>query len=243
MHRHRFCRLRSTNATNSSTTSSPISRPIRSSPIAPHMAASSRARRRRSITSSSRPLRSMHRIPRSMPWNDSFDDHKQRIKVDNVVTVEGLGVQQGRRSRSRHAQVPLRLCRQPDARVRLERSGAAVESARRTALDAQQAKASTARRASRKSSNAAAQVVEQQIDEIKVEVDARNTEPADAAQKNQGRDHQSVITPFSLAAVADNRNVRTFRRAAGSPAASTRPAPRCARRSSRRARPAGSRCP
>jgi hypothetical protein len=25
-------------------------------------------------------------------WNDSFDDHKQRIKVDNVVTVEGLGV-------------------------------------------------------------------------------------------------------------------------------------------------------
>ncbi len=27
-----------------------------------------------------------------MPWNDSFDDHKQRIKVDNVVTVEGLGV-------------------------------------------------------------------------------------------------------------------------------------------------------
>lgn len=27
-----------------------------------------------------------------MPWNDSFDDRKQRIKVDNVVTVEGLGV-------------------------------------------------------------------------------------------------------------------------------------------------------
>jgi hypothetical protein len=26
------------------------------------------------------------------PWNDSFDDGKQRIKVDNVVTVEGLGV-------------------------------------------------------------------------------------------------------------------------------------------------------
>ena len=26
------------------------------------------------------------------PWNDAFDDHKQRIKVDNVVTVEGLGV-------------------------------------------------------------------------------------------------------------------------------------------------------
>ena len=26
------------------------------------------------------------------PWNDSFDDHKQRIKVDNIVTVEGLGV-------------------------------------------------------------------------------------------------------------------------------------------------------
>jgi hypothetical protein len=27
-----------------------------------------------------------------VPWNDSFDEHKQRIKVDNVVTVEGLGV-------------------------------------------------------------------------------------------------------------------------------------------------------
>lgn len=26
------------------------------------------------------------------PWNDSFDDRKQRIKVDNVVTVEGQGV-------------------------------------------------------------------------------------------------------------------------------------------------------
>jgi hypothetical protein len=26
------------------------------------------------------------------PWNDAFDEHKQRIKVDNVVTVEGLGV-------------------------------------------------------------------------------------------------------------------------------------------------------
>jgi hypothetical protein len=26
------------------------------------------------------------------PWNDSFDEHKQRIKVDNVVTVEGQGV-------------------------------------------------------------------------------------------------------------------------------------------------------
>jgi hypothetical protein len=26
------------------------------------------------------------------PWNDSFDDKKQRIKVDNVVTVEGEGV-------------------------------------------------------------------------------------------------------------------------------------------------------
>ncbi|KMQ72767.1 putative lipoprotein transmembrane [Candidatus Burkholderia pumila] len=25
------------------------------------------------------------------PWNDSFDDKKQRIKVDNVVTVEGQG--------------------------------------------------------------------------------------------------------------------------------------------------------
>jgi hypothetical protein len=27
-----------------------------------------------------------------MPWNDAFDDRKQRIKVDNIVTVEGLGV-------------------------------------------------------------------------------------------------------------------------------------------------------
>jgi hypothetical protein len=26
------------------------------------------------------------------PWNDSFDDKKQKIKVDNVVTVEGNGV-------------------------------------------------------------------------------------------------------------------------------------------------------
>jgi hypothetical protein len=26
------------------------------------------------------------------PWNESFDEHKQRIKVDNVVTVEGQGV-------------------------------------------------------------------------------------------------------------------------------------------------------
>jgi hypothetical protein len=26
------------------------------------------------------------------PWNDSFDDKKQKIKVDNVVTVEGQGV-------------------------------------------------------------------------------------------------------------------------------------------------------
>ncbi|GAB5099681.1 hypothetical protein P9250_26965 [Caballeronia sp. LP006] len=26
------------------------------------------------------------------PWNDSFDEKKQRIKVDNVVTVEGEGV-------------------------------------------------------------------------------------------------------------------------------------------------------
>ncbi|WP_244815785.1 BspC domain-containing protein [Caballeronia sp. Lep1P3] len=26
------------------------------------------------------------------PWNDSFDQKKQRIKVDNVVTVEGQGV-------------------------------------------------------------------------------------------------------------------------------------------------------
>ncbi|QIE24368.1 hypothetical protein SBC1_22660 [Caballeronia sp. SBC1] len=27
-----------------------------------------------------------------VPWNDAFDEHKQRIKVDNIVTVEGLGV-------------------------------------------------------------------------------------------------------------------------------------------------------
>ncbi|HXZ09746.1 MAG TPA: hypothetical protein VEI25_16975 [Paraburkholderia sp.] len=26
------------------------------------------------------------------PWNDSFDEGKQRVKVDNIVTVEGLGV-------------------------------------------------------------------------------------------------------------------------------------------------------
>ena len=34
----------------------------------------------------------MPRIGSIVPWNDSFDEHKQRIKVDNVVTVEGLGV-------------------------------------------------------------------------------------------------------------------------------------------------------
>ncbi|WP_144155737.1 BspC domain-containing protein [Paraburkholderia sp. BCC1885] len=28
------------------------------------------------------------------PWNDSFDEGKQRVKVDNIVTVEGLGVHQ-----------------------------------------------------------------------------------------------------------------------------------------------------
>ncbi|MFM0738990.1 hypothetical protein PQQ51_17250 [Paraburkholderia xenovorans] len=28
------------------------------------------------------------------PWNDSFDQAKQRIKVDNIVTVEGLGIRQ-----------------------------------------------------------------------------------------------------------------------------------------------------
>jgi hypothetical protein len=26
------------------------------------------------------------------PWNDSFDEGKQRIKVDSIVTVEGVGV-------------------------------------------------------------------------------------------------------------------------------------------------------
>jgi hypothetical protein len=25
------------------------------------------------------------------PWNDSFDEGKQRVKVDNIVTIEGLG--------------------------------------------------------------------------------------------------------------------------------------------------------
>jgi hypothetical protein len=30
-----------------------------------------------------------------VPWNDAFDNHKQRVKVDNVVTVEGLGVSKG----------------------------------------------------------------------------------------------------------------------------------------------------
>ena len=28
------------------------------------------------------------------PWNDSFDEGKQRVKVDSIVTVEGLGVPQ-----------------------------------------------------------------------------------------------------------------------------------------------------
>ncbi|CAG9204122.1 conserved exported hypothetical protein [Paraburkholderia caribensis] len=28
------------------------------------------------------------------PWNDSFDEGKQKVKVDSVVTVEGLGVPQ-----------------------------------------------------------------------------------------------------------------------------------------------------
>jgi hypothetical protein len=28
------------------------------------------------------------------PWNDSFDEGKQRVKVDNIVTVEGLGIRQ-----------------------------------------------------------------------------------------------------------------------------------------------------
>ncbi|WJF92154.1 hypothetical protein QS306_15900 [Paraburkholderia bonniea] len=26
------------------------------------------------------------------PWNDSFDEGKQRVKVDSIVTVEGLGI-------------------------------------------------------------------------------------------------------------------------------------------------------
>jgi len=29
------------------------------------------------------------------PWNDSFDEGKQRVKVDNIVTVEGLGIRSG----------------------------------------------------------------------------------------------------------------------------------------------------
>jgi hypothetical protein len=28
------------------------------------------------------------------PWNDSFDEGKQKVKVDNIVTVEGLGIPQ-----------------------------------------------------------------------------------------------------------------------------------------------------
>jgi hypothetical protein len=28
------------------------------------------------------------------PWNDSFDEGKQRVKVENIVTVEGLGIRQ-----------------------------------------------------------------------------------------------------------------------------------------------------
>lgn len=28
------------------------------------------------------------------PWNDSFDDGKQRVRVDSIVTVEGLGIPQ-----------------------------------------------------------------------------------------------------------------------------------------------------
>ncbi len=28
------------------------------------------------------------------PWNDSFDDGKQRVKVDSIVTVDGLGIPQ-----------------------------------------------------------------------------------------------------------------------------------------------------
>src|SRR5246127_1183194 len=28
------------------------------------------------------------------PWNDSFNEGKQRVKVDSIVTVEGLGIRQ-----------------------------------------------------------------------------------------------------------------------------------------------------
>jgi hypothetical protein len=29
------------------------------------------------------------------PWNDSFDEGKQRVKVDNIVTVDGIGIRSG----------------------------------------------------------------------------------------------------------------------------------------------------
>lgn len=37
------------------------------------------------------------------PWNDSFDQGKQRVKVDNVVTVEGQGIARD----AQHAPYPL----------------------------------------------------------------------------------------------------------------------------------------
>ena len=59
------------------------------------------------------------------PWNDSFDEGKQRVKVDNIVTVEGLGIRQSGEGDPADAEIPLRLCRRSDAGVQLERSGAA----------------------------------------------------------------------------------------------------------------------
>ena len=39
------------------------------------------------------------------PWNDSFDEKKQRIKVDNVVTVEGQGMSKS----GEHDSTPLKF--------------------------------------------------------------------------------------------------------------------------------------
>jgi hypothetical protein len=33
-----------------------------------------------------------------IPWNDSFDHAKQKVKVDTIVTIEGLGVRKTRES-------------------------------------------------------------------------------------------------------------------------------------------------
>ncbi|HEV3104238.1 MAG TPA: hypothetical protein VGZ01_00905 [Trinickia sp.] len=39
------------------------------------------------------------------PWNDSFDQGKQRVKVDNIVTVEGQGIAKD----TAHAPFPLKF--------------------------------------------------------------------------------------------------------------------------------------